>query len=324
VLSDYEMGGMDGVQFLSAVRNRAPYTMRLLVTGNSDFNVAVDAVNEGSVFRFVPKAATGEALLEAIRAAGETYLERRAERNDEAEVRASELRQLQAHFDAAISGLWMAYQPIVSSQQGNGVVAYEALLRSTSNELKSPPMILDAAEQLSGVALLGRTVRKRVADELARTSRMDVFVNLHALELLDENLYDPRSPLTRHASRVVLEITERVALSHVGDIRDRLQQLRSLGFRIAVDDLGAGYAGLGSLVELEPEVVKLDMALVRDIHTSPTKQKLVRAVIALSRELNWRLVAEGVEVTAERDVLVDMGCDLMQGYFFGRPGKLNL
>jgi EAL domain-containing protein (putative c-di-GMP-specific phosphodiesterase class I) len=322
VLSDYEMGQMDGVQFLSAVRHSAPHSMRLLVTGNSDFNVAVNAVNEGSVYRFVPKVATGEALLEAIRSAGETFAKRRAERNDEAEDRAEQLRLLEAQFDSALSGLWMAYQPIVSSQSGNGIVAYEALMRTTSQELKTPPMILDAAERLNGIRELGRTVRKRVADELARTADIDVFVNLHALELMDENLYDPRSPLTRHANRVVLEITERVALSHVEGIRDRLQQLRSLGFRIAVDDLGAGYAGLGSLVELEPEIVKLDMGLVRNIHQSATKQKLVRAVVALGRELGWKLVGEGVEVAEERDVLTDTGCDLLQGYLFGKPARL--
>ncbi len=323
VLSDYEMGQMDGVQFLGAVRHSAPNTMRLLVTGNSDFNVAVNAVNEGNVYRFVPKAATGEALLEAIRSAGETFINRRAERNDEVVLRAEELRVLEGQFDAALSGLWMAYQPIVTATQGNGIVAYEALMRTTAQDLKTPPMILDAAERLNGIRELGRTVRKRVADELARTSSVDVFINLHALELMDEGLYDPRSPLTRHANRVVLEITERVALSHVEGIRDRLQQLRSLGFRIAVDDLGAGYAGLGSLVELEPEIVKLDMGLVRGIHTSPTKQKLVRAVVALGRELGWKLVGEGVEVVEERDVLADMGCDLLQGYFFGKPARLT-
>jgi EAL domain-containing protein (putative c-di-GMP-specific phosphodiesterase class I) len=321
VLSDYEMSGIDGVRFLRLVRFSAPNTMRVLLTGNSDFQVAVNAVNEGNVFRFVTKATSSDGLVALIREASEAYVASRTERDSEAEARAQELRTLESQFDAALSGLWMAYQPIISHSQGR-VIAYEALLRSTSPDLPNPAKILDAAERLNGVRELGRTVRKRVADELTRTAGIDVFINLHALELLDEALYDERSPLTAHAKRVVLEITERVALTEVVDMRERLTRLRALGFRIAVDDLGAGYAGLGSLVDLEPEVVKIDMGLVRNIPDSPTKQKLVRGVAALGRELGWLLVAEGVENEAERNCLLELGCDIFQGYFYGKPAKL--
>ena len=94
-----------------------------------------------------------------------------------------------------------------------------------------------------------------------------------------------------------------------------------MGFRIAVDDLGAGYAGLTSFALLEPEIVKLDMTLVRDIHESATKQKLVKSMAALCKDMGMVVVAEGVETTAERDVLAGLGCDLMQGYLFAKPGK---
>ncbi len=322
VLSDYEMGTVDGVRFLRLVRLSAPATVRVLLTGNSDFQVAVNAVNEGNIFRFVTKVAGPESIVATVREAGEEFLARQRERNHGAELRASELRALESQFDMALSNLWMAYQPIISHSRGGNVIAYEALLRSSSKELSNPLKILDAAERLNGVGELGRTVRKRVADELTRTAGIDVFINLHALELMDDQLYHESAPLTRHAQRVVLEITERVALDEVSDMRDRLKRLRALGFRIAVDDLGAGYAGLGSLVDLEPEVVKVDMALTRDIHVTPTKQKLVQGVAALGRELEWMLVVEGVESAAERDCLVDLGCDIFQGYFYGKPAKL--
>ncbi len=323
VLSDYEMGSVDGVRFLRLVRLSTPSTVRVLLTGNSDFQVAVNAVNEGNVFRFVTKASSPESIIATVREAGEEFLTRRRDRSHEAEERANELRTLESQFDSALSNLWMAYQPIVSHSRG-AVLAYEALLRSTAKELSNPAKILDAAERLNGVGQLGRTVRKRVSDELTRTAGIDAFINLHALELMDDELYQETSPLTRHAQRVVLEITERVALDEVSDMRDRLKRLRALGFRIAVDDLGAGYAGLGSLVDLEPEVVKIDMALTRDIQLSGTKQKLVRGVAALGRELGWLLVVEGVENAAERDCLVDLGCDIFQGYFYGKPAKLEV
>ena len=87
-----------------------------------------------------------------------------------------------------------------------------------------------------------------------------------------------------------------------------------------VDDLGAGYAGLTSFAQLEPEVVKLDMSLVRGVHAQPTKQTLVRTMIAMCHELGMQVVAEGIETPQERDAIVEAGCDLLQGYFFARPG----
>lgn len=321
VLADFEMPGMDGVQFLARVRKSAPRAIRILATGNSDFQVAVNAVNEGHVFRFVPKSSIRDGIIEAVREAAALFAQRWAERNAEESRRSESVRSLEAAFEGALAGLWMAYQPIVFAD-GNRVIAYEALMRSSSKDLGNPGLILDAAERLNAVPILGRSIRQQVANQLEQDPAIQVFINLHALELLDDSLYDANAPLTRHASRVVLEITERVALTHVADIRERLHRLRGLGFRIAVDDLGAGYAGLGSLVDLEPEVVKLDMGLVRNVHESPTKQKLVRAIAALGRELGWLLVAEGVETEVERKTLCELGCDVLQGYLIGRPAPL--
>ena len=97
--------------------------------------------------------------------------------------------------------------------------------------------------------------------------------------------------------------------------------LRRLGYRIAVDDLGAGYAALGALAMLEPDVVKLDMSLVRDLDRHPTKRRVVGAIATLCRELGSKVVAEGVETAIERKVLVELGIDLLQGYLFAKPAR---
>jgi EAL domain-containing protein (putative c-di-GMP-specific phosphodiesterase class I) len=123
------------------------------------------------------------------------------------------------------------------------------------------------------------------------------------------------------ASTVVLEITERAALDDISDLRTRVARLRTMGFRLAVDDLGAGYAGLTTFATLEPEVVKLDMSLVRDVDKNPVKRRVIDKMTALSHELNMLVVAEGVETVAERDVLRAVGCDLLQGYLIARPGR---
>jgi len=89
---------------------------------------------------------------------------------------------------------------------------------------------------------------------------------------------------------------------------------------VAIDDLGAGYAGLSYFAQLTPEVVKIDIALVRDIHKEPVKRKLVGSLTSVCKELGMLVVAEGVETAAERDVVAELGCDLQQGYLFAKPG----
>jgi EAL domain-containing protein (putative c-di-GMP-specific phosphodiesterase class I) len=147
------------------------------------------------------------------------------------------------------------------------------------------------------------------------------FVNLHSRDLLDDSLFSAKSPLSAIASRVILEITERASLDEVKDARQKIAELRRMGFRIAIDDLGAGYAGLTSFATLEPEFVKLDMSLIREVDKSRTKEKLVYSMASLCKDLGMTVVAEGVETAAEREVVVAVGCDLLQGYLFAKPGK---
>jgi EAL domain-containing protein (putative c-di-GMP-specific phosphodiesterase class I) len=148
-----------------------------------------------------------------------------------------------------------------------------------------------------------------------------VFVNIHGYDLEDDRLLSPEAPLSRIAARVVLEITERASVAEIKDLAQRIQRLRDLGFRIAVDDLGAGYAGLTSFAQLRPDIVKIDMSLIRDVDKEPTKERLVRSLTDLCREMKIQAVCEGVETLAELETLVRVGCDLFQGYYFARPGK---
>jgi len=171
------------------------------------------------------------------------------------------------------------------------------------------------------VHTLGHKTRALIAVVMAEHPEMPgVFVNLHVLDLLDEELYSPHSSLVPFASRIHLEITERMAIEKIPDTHDRIERLRKLGYRIAVDDLGEGYSGLNSFATLEPDAVKLDMSLIRGIDQAPTKRRMVRALASLCRELGTPLVAEGVETQAELDTLLELGADWLQGYLFARPG----
>ena len=153
----------------------------------------------------------------------------------------------------------------------------------------------------------------------APAERGVVFINLHLLDLFDKQLTSPFSPLSKVASRVVLEITERTSLEGQADVRYRVAELRELGFKIAIDDLGGGHARMGTFTPLDCDYVKLDMSLVRDIDQHAMKQRLVRSVTELCREQGTKVIGEGVESEAEASVLVDLGCDFLQGYLIARP-----
>jgi EAL domain-containing protein (putative c-di-GMP-specific phosphodiesterase class I) len=183
--------------------------------------------------------------------------------------------------------------------------------------------VLEAAERSERLYDVGGLVRTKVGQALENApADWAFFVNLHPGDLRDPSLYLTDAPLSRFAERVVLEITERVSLETMPDVRDRIADLRKMGFRIALDDLGAGYAGLTSFVRLEPEFVKLDMSLVRDVHENAAKQKIIGSMVNLCHEMGKQIIAEGVESVAERDALTDLRCDFLQGYLFARPSKL--
>ena len=231
-----------------------------------------------------------------------------------------ELRALEDKLARCIQSLTMNYQPIVYAATRERF-GYEALLRSSDKSLPHPGAILDAAERLEKIPTLGRAVRAQVARVIAESpmERGVVFVNLHLLDLFDKQLSSAFAPLTKVSHRVVLEITERTSLEGQADVRYRVQELRELGFKIAIDDLGGGHARMGTFSPLDFDFVKLDMSLVRDMDKHPMKQRLVRSVIELCREHNTKVIGEGVETEQEAKTLIDLGCDLLQGYLIARP-----
>jgi EAL domain-containing protein (putative c-di-GMP-specific phosphodiesterase class I) len=146
-----------------------------------------------------------------------------------------------------------------------------------------------------------------------------VFVNLHALELLDSELYSGSAPLSQFGKRIVLEISEHALLDDVAQLESRAEALRKLGFRLAMDNLGPGYPGLSSFARLRPEFVKYDLSLVRGIEQRPAQEQIVAEMTALLGTMNTRVIAAGIESIAQRDAVVKAGVDLLQGFAFSRP-----
>jgi len=213
----------------------------------------------------------------------------------------------------------MAYHPIVDATK-RCASAYEALVRTKGDIFPNPGVLFQSAELLKSTDILGRAIRKLVASTIEQSGyKGDIFINLHPRDLLDESLYSNESPLAPFANRIVLEITERAAIETSSNLLSKLDVLRKIGYRIAIDDLGAGYAGLNYFALLKPDVVKIDMTLIRGIDRDPVKRKIVKSLISLSRELGIMVVAEGIETTGERDTLIELGCNLLQGFLFAKP-----
>lgn len=325
VLTDIDMPDATGVDILRAVRERDLDTPVVLMTGNPTVETAVQALELGAL-RYLSKPVDPKLLLDVVRQG--VGLRRLALLRREAIAQLggfdrllADRAGLEAVFRRALDSLFLEYQPVVWARDQR-VFGHEALLRTLEPALPHPTAFLNAAERLDRLWELGGKVRRRAADDLARQPGRTLLVNLHPLDLSDLELYAAASPLRAHAAVVILEITERASLDGVADLRDKVSRLRGFGYRIAVDDLGAGYAGLTTFVSLEPDLVKLDMSLIRGVDQHPLRRKLVRSMAELCRGLGILVLAEGIETEAEREALTEAGCDLMQGFLIGRPGSL--
>ncbi len=324
VLSDIQMPGMTGVDLLGIVRAYDFDVPVILMTGTPTLETAIEAIRLGAL-QYLPKPISNDILVKAIARASQLHRMAQMKRDalkllGEADTQAGDRAGLKASFDRALDTMWMAFQPIVETVRPR-VFGYEALMRSREASLPHPGAVLGAAERLGLLNELGRRVRSLCAEAFDRAPNdATLFVNLHTRDLLDPDLFDGSAPLTKMAERVVLEITERATIDDVKDIQARVLRLRRLGFRIAIDDLGAGYAGLSSFAALEPEIVKLDMSLVRNVHQSAIRHRLVESMTSLCKEMSMQVVAEGIELREERESVRGSGCDLLQGYLFAKPG----
>jgi EAL domain-containing protein (putative c-di-GMP-specific phosphodiesterase class I) len=215
-----------------------------------------------------------------------------------------------------ISDLGVVFQPIVDVSTGE-TFAHEALVRCRRPELSNPAVLFSKAVEESATGRLGRLIR-----EVAFSTSGDVplFVNLHPDELSSRWLVRPDDPLCSHGQQVYLEVTESAAFTHFELCFDVLRELcRRNGSLLVVDDFGAGHSNLERVVDLEPAIVKLDLALIRNIQQHRRKQAVVRHVVNLCKELGARVVAEGIETLDELRCAVDLGVHYAQGYLLARP-----
>ncbi len=214
----------------------------------------------------------------------------------------------------------MVYQPLVKVEDLS-ILAYEALVRCDQEELKNPHVLFDVAEKSGRLWTLSRLLRRMAVEAVSALpgdGRL-MFVNLHPDDFEDPQLLALEPFVVEHAERLVFEVTERATIADFDLFRSNIAVLRESGVRIAVDDLGSGYAALNSVAELSPDYIKFDITLIRDIDSSPIRQNLLRNMIAFARDTGALTVGEGVETKAELRTLRELGCHYVQGYYLARP-----
>jgi EAL domain-containing protein (putative c-di-GMP-specific phosphodiesterase class I)/GGDEF domain-containing protein len=224
--------------------------------------------------------------------------------------------------------LTVLFQPIVANK-AREIYAYEALIRGPSNTpLHAPVNLFETAVRhgrLVDLELLCREVSIQQFKRLNLPGKL--FLNASPETLFQPNFrsgctLDMLQRVGLAPEQVVIELTEQYPLDNYDVVREALQHYKEMGFEIAIDDLGAGYAGLRMWSELRPDYVKIDRHFMQDIHEDKVKQEFVRSIRNIARELDCRVVGEGVETAEEYRVVSQMGLEFCQGYYFARPTAL--
>ncbi|MEO8298658.1 MAG: EAL domain-containing protein [Burkholderiales bacterium] len=219
-----------------------------------------------------------------------------------------------------------AFQPIVDVVERK-VFSYEALIRGRANEpafrvLERVPTLakyrFDADSRTAAIAL---------AVQLGLDCHLNLNFLPQGLYASDASVTSTLAAAARHAlpiDRVILEVTEGEVIADYNHLGQQLNEFRSMGLKVAIDDFGAGYSGLNMLADFQPDQIKIDMNLVRGIERNGPRQAIVRAVTQVCADLGIDVIAEGVETLAEYAWFAEHGVRLFQGYLFAKPGFESL
>jgi EAL domain-containing protein (putative c-di-GMP-specific phosphodiesterase class I)/DNA-binding NarL/FixJ family response regulator len=333
-LIDWQMPGAGGAIAAAEIARSSPTTRIVALSAFCEREVVLQMLRAGAS-SFVVKSVTAHDLVETLRAtaAGGAALSPEVApgvieelvvqmarsddddaRNDEKHARVRSLIEEDA-FD-------IAYQPIVALAEDR-VVGVEALSRFDTNPRRSPDVWFgDAVAAGLGTELDMAAAQKalRILPDLPRG--VDLFLNVRPESIFSDRFAELMSDV--NAESVVLELTEHAPVHDYDGLTACVDALRDSGFRVAVDDVGAGYASLRHILNLRPDVLKIDISLCRFIETDRARQMLAGALMSLGREIGATVVAEGIETGAELQAVRDLGVDGAQGFHLGRPAAAPL
>ncbi|MFF2090815.1 EAL domain-containing protein [Paenibacillus sp. NPDC058174] len=244
-------------------------------------------------------------------------------------VRSMKLRALEQLI--AEHAIMSVYQPIMSLQsEGRSLFGYEALARFTKQEWFAGPQQLFAFAEQEGLAYrLDRLARRKALDGIGSLKpEQRLFINVQA-QIINDPHFTPGRTLSMLERRglsphnVVFEITERTSIDDFGAMKKALEHYRNQGFQIAIDDVGAGYSSLQSIVELRPDYIKVDRSIIDRIDEDDVKLHILHTLVQLAYKLDVSIIAEGIEREEELAAVKKLGVHYAQGYLLGRPGGIQ-
>lgn len=231
------------------------------------------------------------------------------------------------HFNTIIrqQNISCKYQPILDFRTGS-VYGWEALARGPQGSpFQSPLMMFEMAEQLGSLFSLEEICRRKAIQNLGPiTKNQRLFLNIHPKTMADPSFTPGKTiqlleEVGLSAENIVFEITERHSIQDFSLFYRTLEHYRNQGFRIALDDTGSGYSGLSTVADLQPEYIKLDKALIENIHRDPVKRALVETTVTFADKIGSKIIAEGIETKEQAVCLLDINVHFGQGYFLGYP-----
>lgn len=323
-------GGLSAAQLIGSL---SPGTRILIFSADADGADVVPLLRSG-IDGYVIKGCSPDRLAEAIRsvAAGGSYMAPEVNRvaidelttrlhHEEQDVLRSNRQRDRIADVIATAGFTVVAQPIVDLADGR-THAVESLTRFHGPAARTPDVWFAEAEEVGLRTTLELAVASTALAQLPLLrADISMMVNLSPATVLSGRLVEVLTGVP--LERVVLELTEHAPVNDYRALAAMLRPWRSMGARLAVDDAGGGYASFAHILNLDPDLIKLDNSLTHEIHTDPHRRALARALVGFAREMGVEVIAEGVEGPAELEALRELGTHHVQGFHVGRPRPLD-
>ncbi|MGB1582546.1 MAG: EAL domain-containing protein [Solirubrobacterales bacterium] len=334
VLLDVRMPGGGGERVAQSITVTRP-AVRIVAISAHDDEHTIETMIAAGAHGYVTKDSTPQKILDTLKrvASGETIFtpitsENVVRKYAQSSQRLKEERQMRRTREERVRKvcepgyMTSVFQPIVDIRNGE-VVMYEALTRFDPMFGMNPQQWFEEAEELGMSSLLESTALTNTATALTMAGADDITVSLNVSPgtLLDPEMANCFLAFT--PDRMVVEITEHARINDYGQVKAVAEKLHDRGTRLAIDDAGAGFASLRHILDLNPDLIKLDISLVRSVDTDQARHALAAGLTTFAKEIGAEIVAEGIETREELETLCDLGVHYGQGYYLARPAPLE-